>query len=430
MTTKDGTPGSKLGPQKVKKLVPIELARMTDPGMYLDGKGLYFRIGEGGSKSWIFRFRFDGKRRDMGLGPFPLISLAEARKRAEECRKALHDGRDPLEARNAEKAAQRRAEEARRIADARKTTFKDCAKAYISAHGVAWKNPKHAAQWPATLEAYVYPVFGDLPVEAIDTALVVKALEPIWTTLPETASRVRGRIERVLDWAKVQGLRAGENPAQWRGHLDKALPPHSKIKKVEHHKSLPYAELGSFMGALKTQEGIAARALEFTILTAARTGEAIGATWDEFNLAAKLWTVPKERMKAGRPHRVPLPTAALDALEAMQTVREGEYVFPGFKAAKPLSNMAMLKLLERMGRRDLTVHGFRSTFRDWAAEQTSFPREVAEAALAHTNKDKTEAAYLRSDFLEPRRQLMEAWAAFAYRLPGANVIEKKFGAAG
>jgi integrase len=249
-------------------------------------------------------------------------------------------------------------------------------------------------------------------VQAIDLALVMKALEPIWTIKSETASRLRGRIEAVLDWAKVRGYRSGENPARWRGHLDKLLPARAKIQKVEHHPALPYREIGTFMEKLRGQDGIAARALEVLILTAARTGEIIGGQWDEIDLQEEVWVIPEARMKAGREHRVPLSGAALAVLEQMDAIREGDFVFPGGKKGKPLSNMAMLALLKRMGRDDLTVHGFRSTFRDWAAERTDFPREVVEMALAHTIENKVEAAYRRGDLFQKRRKLMEAWGDF------------------
>jgi integrase len=291
-------------------------------------------------------------------------------------------------------------------------TFREGAETYIAAHKAGWKNPKHAAQWPATLATYVYPVFGDLPVQAIDTGLVMKALEPIWTAKPETATRVRGRIESVIDWATARGYRQGENPARWRGHLENLFPKKSKVRRVEHHPALPYDEIGAFTASLRGQGGIGARALEFLILTAARTGEVIGARWDEFDLAQKVWTVPAERMKAGKEHRVPLSAPALAIVEAMRETRESEFVFPGGKRGKPLSNMAMLKLLKRMGRDDLTAHGFRSSFRDWAAESTGFPSEVVEMALAHMVGDKVEAAYRRGDLFAKRRQLMEAWARY------------------
>jgi integrase len=255
-------------------------------------------------------------------------------------------------------------------------------------------------------------VFGKLPVQSIDLAMVLKVLEPIWSTTSETASRLRGRIEAVLDWATVRGYRQGENPARWRGHLDSLLPSRAKVQAVRHHPALAYDQMGGFMEALRQQEGVSARALEFVILTACRTSEAIGATWDEIDLAAKLWTIPANRIKAGREHRVPLSAPALAILERMAVIRTGSHVFPGGKAGKPLSSMALLMVLRRIGRGDLTAHGFRSSFRDWAAERTSFPPEVAEMALAHSVSDKVEAAYRRGDLFEKRRQLADAWAKF------------------
>jgi integrase len=285
---------------------------------------------------------------------------------------------------------------------------------YVASHRAGWRNPKHAAQWQATLATYAEPVIGDLSVQRIDTALVLKVLEPIWRVKPETAGRVRGRIESILDWAKVRGYRTGENPARWRGHLDKLLPPRSRVRRVEHHASLPYAELPGFLVSLREQAGIAARALEFAILTAARTGEVIGARWGEMDLLDKTWTLPAARMKSGREHRVPLSAHALAILKEMQAHRhaEGAFVFPGSRNGKPLSNMAFLMLLRRMDLGDVTAHGFRSSFRNWAAERTSFPAEVAEMALAHTVSDKTVAAYNRSDLFERRRRLMSAWTTF------------------
>jgi integrase len=295
---------------------------------------------------------------------------------------------------------------------AKAMTFTACAEHYIASHKVGWRNDKHAAQWPATLGAYVYPVFGGLPVQAVDVGLVMKAIEPIWTVKPETAGRVRGRIESILDWATTRGYRTGENPARWRGHLENLLPARSKVRRVEHHAALPYPEIGGFMVELRQQEGVAARALEFAILTAARTGEVIGARWDEINIVERQWTVPPERMKAGKEHRVPLSDAALAVVEKLGAIRQGDHVFPGGKAGRPISNMAMLMLLRRIGRGDLTAHGFRSSFRDWAAESTAFPGEVAEMALAHAVGDKVEAAYRRGDLFQKRRQLMDAWAKF------------------
>jgi integrase len=346
-----------------------------------------------------------GRAREMGLGSYYDLSLAEAREKARGFRKMVKDGLDPIDDRRALRAAQR-AERAKVM------TFRQCAEAYIAAHQVTWRNHKHAAQWPSTLSAYVYPHFGSLPVQVIDTGLVTKALEPIWLDKPETAGRVRGRIESILDWAKARGYREGENPARWRGHLENLLPKKTKVRRVEHHAALPYAELSAFMTELRQQNGIAARALQFTILTAARTGEAIGARWDEINTAERFWTVPGDRMKAGKEHRTPLSDAAIAVLDEMWAIRSGKFVFPGDRPGRPLSNMAMTMALRRMGRGGLTIHGFRSSFRDWVAERTNFPREVAEMALAHAVSDKVEAAYRRGDLFQKRRQLMGAWARY------------------
>ena len=304
---------------------------------------------------------------------------------------------------------------------ARAITFDECAEAFIAAHSAAWRNQKHVAQWKATLRTYVSPVFGSLPVQAVDVALVMKVLEPIWTTKPETAARIRGRIESVLNWAKARGYRAGENPAQWRGHLDKLLPARSKIAKVKHHAALRYDQIAQFIDALRRRDGVAPLALEFAILTAARTGEVIGARWSEIDLSAKLWTVPAARMKSGREHRVPLSAGALAVLNKLGRSGPGDFVFAG-RNGRPLSNMAFLMLLRRMGYNKLTAHGFRSTFRDWAAECTNFQAEVAEAALGHVVGDKVEGAYRRGDFFEKRGRLMEAWEKFATKAKDDGVI--------
>jgi integrase len=395
----------------IGKLTALKVDKAKRPGMYGDGGGLYLRVTDDGAKNWVFRYMLNGRPRWMGMGPLHTVSLAEARKRAGEHRLRRHDGIDPIEARRAERLRAR-------LDAAKAVTFKECADSYIRSHRAGWRNEKHAAQWEATLAAYAEPIMG-LAVQTIDTALVLKCLEPIWTAKPETAGRVRGRIESILDWAKVRGYRAGENPARWKGHLDHLLPARGKVRKVEHHAALPYAELPSFLVALREQDGIAARALEFAILTAARTGEAIGARWGEINLLDKVWTVPANRMKAGKEHRVPLCPRVLAILEEMQVHRSADdgFVFPGGKPGKPLSNMAFLMLLRRMDRDDLTAHGFRSSFRDWAAERTNFPAEVAEMALAHTVSDKTVAAYNRSDLFDRRRRLMQQWATFCTTPP-------------
>jgi integrase len=390
------------------RLTALKVERAKQPGMYADGGGLYLQVTEGGA-SWLYRFMLNKRARWMGLGPLALYGLAEARALALDARRLRHQGVDPIEARRAARAQTR-------LDAAKAMTFQQCADRYIAAHRPGWRNGKHAAQWEATLVTYAGPVIGPLPVQAIDTALVMKVIEPIWETKPETASRLRGRIENVLDWARVRGYREGENPARWRGHLDHLLPARGKVRRVEHHAALPYAELPGLLVALREQQGIAARALEFTILTASRTGETIGARWSEFDLLNKTWTVPAERMKASREHRVPLSARALAIVQEMQALRPaGEangFVFRGGKAGRALSNMAFLMLLRRMGRDDLTAHGFRSSFRDWAAERTHFPSEVVEMALAHAVGSKVEAAYRRGDLFGKRRRLMEAWATF------------------
>ena len=394
----------------VNRLSALRVDRLRAPGHYPDGNGLYLQISEAGTKSWCYRFTLAGRTREMGLGPYPAVTLADARKQAAEARRLKAAGIDPIDQRKVRLDALK-AERARRI------TFDEAAKRYISAHASGWRNLKHAAQWRATLETYASPVFGASPVEAVDTAQVLKALEPIWTTKSETASRVRGRIEAVLDWATTRGYRAGPNPARWKGHLDKLLPRRSKVRRVMHHAALPYAEIPAFMAMLRQQEGTAARALEFLIYTATRTSEAIGAAWDEIDFDNATWCIPSHRIKAGREHRVPLSPPALALLRAQQKVQReadycGPFLFPGDKPGRPLSSMAMLMLLRRMGRDDITVHGFRSTFRDWAAERTNYPREVAEQALAHAISNKVEAAYRRSDLFDKRRRLMADWARF------------------
>ncbi len=359
----------------IGKLTAVKV-KTSKPGMYADGGGLYLQVTHGGAKSWIFRFMLNGRAREMGLGSASALSLADARAKAAECRRSRQEGIDPIEARKAERA--RLALEAASL-----ITFRQAAERYIASHRPGWRNEKHAAQWTNTLTAYAMPVIGPISVQAIDTTLVLRILEPIWSTKPETASRVRGRIEAVLDWAAAQGLRTGANPARWKGHLSKLLPALSKVRAVKHHAALPYDELPKFMQDLRQQNGIGARALELTILTAARTGETIGAHPDEFNLKEKVWIVPPERMKAKREHRVPLCPRAAAIVEEMKSAGDHPFLFPGGRPNKPLSNMAMAAVLKRMKRDTITVHGFRSTFRDWAAERTNFPNEVVEMAMSH-----------------------------------------------
>jgi len=396
----------------IGRLTALKVNRAKRPGMYADGGGLYLRVTHSGTKNWVFRFMLNGRPRWMGVGPLHTLALAEARNRAAGFRLQRHDGIDPIERRRAERLQGR-------LDAAEAMTFKESAALYVASHRAGWRNPKHAAQWQATLATYAEPVIGGLSVQVIDTALVLKVLEPIWTMKPETAGRVRARMESILDWAKARGYRAGENPARWRGHLDKLLPQRSKVRRVEHHAALPYAELPGFLVSLREQKGIAARALEFAIHCAARTGEVIGARFGEMDLLDKTWTLPAARMKSGREHRVPLSPRALAILKEMQVHRHADdaFVFPGAKRGRPLSNMTFLMLLRRMGRGYVTTHGFRSSFRDWAAERTNFPAEVAEMALAHTVSDKTVAAYNRSDLFDKRRRLMRAWADFLTKEP-------------
>jgi integrase len=398
----------------LNRLSSMKMNKLKRRGMHADGGGLYLRVSERGTKGWIFRFGQNGKLHDMGLGPVHTISLAEAREMATECRKLRLQGIDPIEHRRASVAATKASE-------AKAITFRQSAEAYMASHENAWRNPRHREQWRRSLAMYVYPVLGPLPVAAIDTGLVMKVIEPLWKTRTETGSRVRGRIEAVLDWAKVRGYRLGENPARWRGHLDHLLPKRSKVRRVQHHPALPYVEVGAFMAALRQQTSIGCRALEFTILSAARTGETTGATWNEIDLKARTWTIPGERMKSGREHRVPLSDAAVDMLKAMAEIRRSDYVFPGSRGGQ-LSAMAMAMALRRMGRDELTVHGFRSSFRDWAAEQTNFPREVAEMALAHAIPNAVEAAYRRGDLFEKRRRLMDAWADYCGKLEAKGEV--------
>lgn len=404
--------------RKIHRLSAKTIAAIREPGYYPDGGNLYLQVSRWGTKSWIFRY-MRGKSRDMGLGPLHTVSLADARNKATACRRLLLDGLDPLEAREARRALQS-------LQDAKAITFKQCAEDYIEQNKSGWKNAKHTEQWGNTLETYVYPEFGPVPVQAVDTALVLRALKPIWTAKHETATRVRARIETVLDAAKALGYREGDNPARWKGHLDKLLPAIEKRKRVKHHAALPFVEVAAFLKSLAEQEGVAPQALQFTILTATRTGDVIGALWNEIDWQQAVWTIPASRMKSGREHRVPLSGSAVKVLKAMELLRQDAHVFPGFRKDVAMSNMAMLKVLERMKRSDITVHGFRSTFRDWTAERTNYPRDVCEMALAHVIGDRTEAAYRRGDLFDKRRRLMSDWAKFCSHADGNIVsLERK-----
>jgi integrase len=384
------------------KLTALRVRTLAKPGRYSDGDGLYLQVRDAAHRSWLFRYARHGKGHWLGLGAAADVTLAEARDKARECRRRLLDGLDPIEARRAAQAA------------SVGVSFKTVALQYIAAHESTWRNPVHRAQWNSTLESYAFPHMADLPVSNVSVGSVMKVLEPIWREKPETASRLRGRIESVLDFATARGWRTGDNPARWRGHLQNLLPARAKVARVEHHAALPWAETGAFMAALTGQEGVGARALAFTILSAARTGETIGARWAEIDMEAATWLVPGERMKAGRDHRVPLSGGAMAILRAVrpEQPQPEAYVFTGRGSKTGLSNMSLSAVLRRMGKREITVHGFRSTFRDWAAESTQHPRELAEAALAHTLKDKVEAAYRRGDLFDKRRTLMNDWAAY------------------
>lgn len=394
-----------MGTRQLNRLSAKTIASKRHPGLYCDGGGLYLQVTPAGGRTWIFRFRspLTRKLRDMGLGPLHSVGLPEAREKAAAQRRALLDGLDPIEVRDREN--QRKAMEV-----AKAVTFSQCAASYVESHKAGWRNPKHVEQWTNTLETYAAPVIGALAVQDVDTGLVLKILEPIWSGKPETASRLRGRIENVLDWARVRGYRSGENPAHWKGHLSQLLPALSKKHRVTHHKALPFLEAGPLVSTLRELPGVSARCLEFTILTAARTNEVTQAKPQEFDLAGATWTVPASRMKAKKEHRVPLSVRAIEIVKEMLKLDQ-PYVFPGVRAGKPLNNMAMLNLLDRL-KMEATVHGFRSSFRDWAAERTAFPHEVCEMALAHTIPNAAEAAYRRGDLFEKRAKLMEAWAGF------------------
>jgi integrase len=387
-------------------LSPAKVRNAKQEGLLCDGGGLYLQVTIGKRetvrvrKSWLFRYEIDGRRHDMGLGGLDTRGLHEAREEARRLRQLLLNGDDPLTAKRA-MLETKRAERQRLAADmAARKTFAECVTLFLEKHSDGWRNAKHRAQWKKTLETYANPVLGNLFVGDIDTPHIVKLLEPIWNTKRETARRVLGRVERVLNYAKAAGYRTGENPAKWRGHLKDLLPSGGKV--VEHHAALPYDDIGSFMAELRGLHSLGACALEFAVLTAVRTGEVLGATWGEIDLKNAVWTIPATRMKSGKEHRVPLCTRSLEILHGLD--RHGDRVFH-------LAERAMFKLLARV-RPGTTVHGFRSSFRDWAAETTAFPNHVVEQALAHTIGDKVEAAYRRGDLFNKRRRLMDAWSDY------------------
>lgn len=395
-----------------ERFTALFVKHIKRPGKYPDGGNLYLKVRKSTrkiktdavTKSWLFRYSRFGKDTWLGLGPYADVTLSEARDLATRERKKMRQGIDPLTDKRARQIAARTTYE-------NMLTFTECAELYIESQAPGWSNPKHIEQWRSTLNKLAGPIIGHLPVDQIDTALIMRCLEPIWTTKTETASRLRGRIESVLDWSAVRGYRKGDNPARWRGHLDKLLPRPSQVVRVKHHAALPYTNVGAFMQQLCQDKGVASRALEMTILTAARTNEVIQAEWTEFDLDRRMWVVPAERMKSKRSHRVPLSEAAVTALEVVKG-RNKRYVFPGHKRGSHLSNAAMMKVLKRLEQSGITVHGFRSTFRDWCAESTNYPADVAEMALAHALRDKTEAAYRRGDLFEKRARLMTDWARY------------------
>lgn len=396
-----------MGSRTLNKLSATQVAKLKVPGRHADGGGLYLFVDDSGRRRWIFMYTRAGKRTELGLGSARDLSLAKARAEAAALRALLASGGDP---------------KAERAKDESVPTFGESADAYVEAMRPSWRNAKHAAQWTMTLTKYAQPIRAK-SVDEIATKDVLKVLQPLWQRTPETAERLRGRIENVLDAAKARGHRSGENPARWRGHLDQLLPKRQRLSRG-HHKALAYEELPAFVADLLDRDAVAARALEFLILTAARSGEVLGAQADEVDLEKKVWTIPAARMKAGREHRVPLSPRAIEIVEAMEALGRGPYLFPGPKPKGPLSSMSMAMLLRRM-KSDVTVHGFRSTFRDWASETTGFSHEVCEMALAHTIANKAEAAYRRGDLFDKRHKLMEAWAGYCASSDGGKVVQLK-----
>jgi integrase len=401
-------------PRVANRLTARKVESTKTPARLADGLGLYLIVEGEFSKNWVFEYQFNGKRRYMGLGSALDVSLADAREKRNEYRKLKANGVDPLQQKRAARAAQA-------LTDAKAVTFKEAATRYMDANRAGW-DKRHALAWQSTLEQYAYPRFGDLPVGAVDEALVLAVLEPIWKTANVTATRLRGRIESVLDWAKAMKLREGENPARWRGHLEKLLMAPKRAHRIKHFDSMPFADVPAFMQDLRSQSDVvAAAALEFLILTASRKGEVVGARWDEIDLSKAVWTVPAERMKKRVEHQVPLSRAAVDILERMQKSRINEYVFfATIRGTKRISDAVLGRLMEDMGRDDAVPHGFRSSFRSWAGAKTNFAREVAEAALAHKVGDKSEQSYQRDNLIEKRRLLMDAWAAFATSDPARS----------
>jgi integrase len=397
-------------PQTVNKLTATKIQKMKAPGLYPDGAGLYLQVSSETAKSWLLRYSLRSKAREMGLGSLRKVSLAQARRKAADCHRLLEEHIDPIEHRKRIRASAA-------LANAKTITFKEASDRYIAIRSKGLKNAKHAAQWGTTIATYAEPVLGKLPVRDVDVSLVHRVLEPIWTSKPETAGRVRGRIEKILGWAKANNYRDGENPARWRDNLDQMLPKLSEVRKVKHHPALPYSQIPTFMERLREEDGVAARALEFTVLTAARTEEVVLARPEEIDIQERRWIAPPEHMKLKKEHLVPLSNRAMQLLDGASA----SFLFPSRSHPdKHLSNMAMLMVLDRIGYGHVTVHGFRSTFKDWTRDRTRFENYVSEAALAHASGDKIEAAYARSDVLEKRRKLMDEWAAFCSAKPAKS----------
>jgi len=405
------------------KLSAIGVKKNTRKGKYSDGvNNLYLEIKASGSKSWIFRYTIYGKRKEMGLGAFPAIELKEAREVAAGLYKAIKADptHDPIIERKKAVAKAKLEQQENQV------TFKWCAEQFIESKAPEWNNKKSPQQWTNTLTTYAYPFIGDYPVKEINTELIMRVLKPIWTTKTETATRIRGRIENILSWAAVQGYRANDNPALWKGHLENLLPKPNKVKKVKPHKALPYKEINTFISELRSHKTMSAFALEVLILTATRTSEVTGALWQEIDFDAGVWAIPADRMKADKEHSIPLSSRALEIIQQLYEVRTSEYIFQGGRVGKGLSNAAMDKLLQVSMKYDVTVHGFRSTFRDWTAEETTYPNELCEMAMAHTIKNQAEAAYRRGDMLKKRMQLMEDWQKYIEQEPvTAKVISIK-----
>ena len=392
-------------PRKAAELSPLSISRLKEPGLWAVGgvAGLYLHVNDRGARSWILRVVVGDKRRDMGLGGYPDIGVADARQKAREARLKIEQGVDPI-------LLRKQAKSELMALQATDKTFEQAAGEYIKIHADSWSNDKHRKQWESTLAAYAFPVVGKLSLRHIRQEHILKILEPIWTTKTETATRVRGRMESILDWAKVKGLRSGENPAAWKGHLDHMLPAPTRLKKIEHLTAVPVREMPGFMVKLRQAAGIAAQALEFLILTAARSGEVRGITWEEVSLDDALWIVPAERMKMKKEHRVPLSNRAVDILKSQPRIDGNPLVFPAPRGSQ-MSDATMSAVLKRMNV-DATVHGFRSSFRDWCGDYTNYPRDLAEQCLAHGADDPVEAAYRRGDALERRREIMNEWSKF------------------